>query len=204
MSSQRALDQGAGSSEVISRVADVRGAVECGLVAMTYVNPVHRMGYEKYARALADAGFDGVIVPDLPPEEGGEMYRACAEKGVDSVRLVAPTSPEKRISLAAEHCSGFLYCVSLTGVTGARQALSDRVRPFLERVRSLTALPLALGFGVSTTEHVREVADLVDGVIVGSAIVDVIHGCDADNTGELVRKVTDFVTPLVEAAERPR
>lgn len=202
MSSQRALEQGTSSREAISRIAQIRDSVDCGLVAMTYVNPVHRMGFGEYAQALADAGFDGVIVPDLPPEEGGDMYRACTDKGVDSVLLVAPTSPDERITLAAGLCSGFLYCVSLTGVTGARQALSDRVRPFLERVRSLTALPRALGFGVSTPEHVREVADLVDGVIVGSAIVDVIHRCDPNDTKELVDKVTDFVTPLIEAAKR--
>jgi len=204
MSSQRALDQGTSSREALSQVAAIRDSVDCGLVAMTYVNPVHRMGYGKYAQALTDAGFDGVIVPDLPPEEGEDMYHACSEKGVDSVLLVAPTSPDERITLAAGLSSGFLYCVSLTGVTGARQALSDRVRPFLERVRSLTALPLALGFGISTPEHVREVAGLVDGVIVGSAIVDVIHRCDPNDTRELVGAVKDFVSPLIEAAEKPR
>jgi tryptophan synthase alpha chain len=141
-----------------------------------------------------------VIVPDLPPEEGGDMYRACSDRGVDSVLLVAPTSPDERIELAASLCSGFLYCVSLAGVTGARQTLSGHVRPFLGRVRSLSALPLALGFGVSTPEHVGEVADLVDGVIVGSAIIDVIHGCDPNDTRQLVQTVIAFVGPLIEAA----
>jgi tryptophan synthase alpha chain len=131
------------------------------------------------------------------------MYGACDQEGVDSVLLVAPTSSDERIKLAAGICRGFLYCVSLTGVTGVRRTLSDRARPFLQRVRSLTQLPLALGFGVSTPEHVREISDLVDGVIVGSAIVDVIHGCGSNDTQRIAQEVTAFVRPLIEAARKP-
>ncbi len=198
MSSQKALDQGVTPAAVIDLVAGLRDEVDCALAAMTYVNPVHCIGYESFAGQLADAGFDGVIVPDLPPEEGPELIESCRARGLDNILLVAPTSSDDRIERAASHGSGFLYCVSLTGVTGARQKLGKSVAPFLKRVRKHCSLPLALGFGISTEEHIREVADLVDGVIVGSAIIDVIHRCEAKE--DLVEEVIAFVKSLIEAA----
>lgn len=201
MSSQKALDAGASPKKIIEMVGEVRDSVNCALVAMTYVNPVHSAGYDKFAASVASAGFDGVIVPDLPPEEGEELFGECAKQGMDRILLVAPTSSDKRIELAAEHGSGFMYCVSLAGVTGARASLSNDVAPFLERVRGLCSLPLALGFGVSTPEHVREVAGLADGVIVGSAIIDVIHKNADEDIQKLVQETTAFTKPLIDAAK---
>lgn len=199
MSSQHALQRGVTPIGVIDLIARLRSEVDCGLVAMTYVNPVHCLGYENFVERLAGAGFDGVIVPDLPPEEGVELIDGCAARGLDRILLVAPTSPDERIELAASRGSGFLYCVSVTGVTGARQRLSESVGPFLERVRKRCSLPLALGFGISTAGHIRDVAGLVDGVIVGSAIIDVMmDACGGKK--DPVREVTAFVGPLIEAA----
>lgn len=197
MSSQRALGKGITPPAVIDLVAGLRDEVDCALAAMTYINPVHRIGYGTFAGRLADAGFDGVIVPDLPPEEGSELIDACRAKKLDNILLVAPTSGDDRIELAASHGSGFLYCVSLTGVTGARQKLGESVGPFLKRVRKHCSLPLALGFGISTAEHIREAASLVDGVIVGSAIIDVIHRCEGKK--DPVREVTAFAEHLIKA-----
>lgn len=200
MSSQRALEQGVTSAGIIDLAAKVRDKIDCALVAMTYINPVHAIGYEQFAADLSAAGFDGLIVPDMPPEEGGDIISACEKNGLDNIFLAAPTSSDDRIRLAASSGSGFLYCVSLAGVTGARETLSEAAEPFLKRVRNLTSLPLALGFGVSKPSHIREVTGLVDGVIVGSAIIDKISACVGEDDKQLVQKVIEFAGPLIEAA----
>jgi tryptophan synthase alpha chain len=161
---------------------------------MTYYNPVLAYGVSTFCWEAARAGVDGIIVPDLPPEEASELSDACREQGIATIFLAAPTSTVERIRLIDRHSTGFVYCVSLTGVTGARNRLADGVEGFIELVRANAAKPLAIGFGIATPEHARQAARLADGVIVGSAIVNVVEqGMDKEDP---VRRVGDFVASL--------
>ncbi len=203
-SSQAALRGGATPVKVIEMLAELKKIFSGGaVVVMTYANPVFHAGIEEFSSMLRDAGCDGVIVPDLPPDEGAAFYRACRLKGVATVMLAAPTSPDERLRFVAEESEGFVYCVSLAGVTGVRDKLSDLAVPFLERMRSLTDKPLALGFGVSRPEHVAAVRNVADGVIVGSALVEAIRrGVEEGVRGEsLADALADFVAPFVDAAK---
>lgn len=173
--SQRALDNGVTLSFCLEQAATLRGlGIAVPLVLMGYYNPIFQMGLEHFARRAASAGIDGVIVPDLPPEESDELLLALRLQGIDPVFLLAPTSDDRRVQLVAEHTSGFLYLVSLTGVTGARDRLSAGVESFIKRVRPVTDLPIAVGFGISTPAQAARVARLADGVIVGSALIRAI------------------------------
>lgn len=204
MASQKALAGGVTPAGIIDLFAELRAEIGCPVVAMTYINPVHAMGYGVFSKKLATAGFDGIIVPDLPVDEGEEFYSCCRQQGMDRILLVAPTSSDERIALASSNGSGFMYCVSLTGVTGARSALSETVAPFLKRVRACTGLPLGLGFGISTVEQVKDAAGLADGVIVGSALIDVMHSCADRGKTEIVREVVKFVEPMIACVHNSR
>ncbi|MEP7198801.1 MAG: tryptophan synthase subunit alpha, partial [Chloroflexota bacterium] len=144
------------------------------ILFMGYYNPILRFGVDAYARACAGAGVDGLIVPDLPLEESAELLTACRAHGLDLIPLVAPTSSDERIAAMAQQASGFIYCVAVVGITGARRGLAADVAPLVRRIRAHTALPIAIGFGISQAEHVRQVAQFADGAVVGSALVDVI------------------------------
>lgn len=157
--------------ETASRIRQ-RSAIP--MVLMGYFNPIHRYGLERFFSHAADAGVEGLIVPDLPPEEAGEVLTIARHNGVDLIFLLAPTSTEARIRGAAEVAGGFVYCVSLTGVTGARSSVAEGLEGFLGRVRRHTSLPLAVGFGISRPEHARQVAQVADGVVVASALIDLI------------------------------
>jgi tryptophan synthase alpha chain len=152
-----------------------RRGIAVPFVFMGYYNPFLAYGLERFAMAAAEAGADGVIVPDLPPEEAGPLLKACRKHHLDLVFLLAPTSPKERILKAARCGSGFLYCVSLTGVTGAREHLGPNTIAFLKQVRASAQLPLAVGFGISRREHVRAVAPYADAAVVGSALIDLIE-----------------------------
>lgn len=145
------------------------------LIFMGYYNPFLAYGLERFASAAAEAGADGVIVPDLPLEEADPLLKACRECGLDLIFLVAPTSPKERILNAARCGSGFLYCVSITGVTGAREQLAASTIAFLQRVRTYTRLPLAVGFGISRREHIVALAPHADAAVVASALIDLIE-----------------------------
>jgi tryptophan synthase alpha chain len=148
---------------------------ETPLILMGYYNPILAMGLETFAARAAAAGADGIIVPDLPPDEAKPLLEVARPKGLDVIFLIAPTSTEHRIIEVAKASSGFIYCVSLTGVTGARADLAAGLPEFLQRVRKHTSLPLAVGFGVSTSEHVRTVGQHAEAVIVGSALMQAIE-----------------------------
>lgn len=156
---------------------------------MTYLNPLMRFGLPRAAAAMRDAGVGGVIVPDLPPEMAAP-WRAASE-GLDTVFLVAPTSTPERLATVGERSSGFVYCVSTTGVTGERAELPDELSELIDRVRSHTRLPVAVGFGVSTPEQAATVATHADGVVVGSALVRRQH--DADTLRVIVRQLVSAV-----------
>lgn len=157
------------SLEMAKRLRDQ--GVEIPLILMGYVNPMLAYGIEKLARDSADCGVDGYIVPDLPAEEAGEIADALRPHGVDLIFLVAPTSTDERIAEVARRGSGWVYCVSTTGVTGARASLPD-LKPYVERVRGQTDLPIAVGFGVSSPDHVAQIGAIADGAVVASALLN--------------------------------
>jgi tryptophan synthase alpha chain len=172
---QRALAAGVRLRDVLAMVADLRPHVAQPLVLLTYYNPVLRYGLEAFGRAAAAAGVDGVVIPDLPPEDGRPLRDAVRAHGLDTIFLVAPTSTDARLAAVAAASSGFVYCVSLAGVTGVRADLAGDVGALVGRLRRHTALPACVGFGVSTPEHAAQVAAVADGVIVGSALVAVVE-----------------------------
>jgi tryptophan synthase alpha chain len=174
-STQTALEQGMTVGGCLEQVRRLRQkGVTQPVLLMSYINPLLSFGIELFTTRAAEAGADGLIVPDLPPEEGVEMEAACRRHGLAMVYLLAPTSTPERIALAAGRASGFLYLVSVTGVTGARQALPADLTAFIERVRQATDLPLAVGFGIATPGQAAQVGRLADGVIVGSALINAI------------------------------
>lgn len=170
---QRALDNGVwtGTALDVARTLRERG-VEAPLLAMGYVNPLLRYGLDRFAADCAAAGIDGMIVPDLPPEESDELAAACRRHGRDLIMLLAPTSTEARIKAVAKRATGFIYCISLTGITGARASLAEGLGDYIARVRRHTDLPLAIGFGISKPEHVAGVARIADGAVVASALLN--------------------------------
>lgn len=167
--------------------------VEIPLIFMGYINPMLRYGLERFVADSAEAGVDGFIVPDLPPDESGEMAGYCRQYGRDLIFMVAPTSRDEHIKAIASQASGFVYCVSTTGVTGVRDSVSADLSSFLGRVRKRVDLPLAVGFGVSTPEHVRDIGSQAEGVIVGSALVSRLNDAEPDSLAAVSR---DFIRYL--------
>ncbi len=172
---ERALRSGASLRRVLELVKALRPQVEVPLVLMGYANPILAMGEQSFAEAASAVGVDGVIVVDLPPEEGESLFGALAGTGVDGILLAAPTTQPPRLAMLAERTQGFLYYVSLTGVTGARSELARGVEESVREIRACSDVPVCVGFGVSTAEHVREVGRFADGVVVGSALIEVIQ-----------------------------
>jgi tryptophan synthase alpha chain len=169
---QKSLENGVTVKDCLAMVGELRRqGMETPSLLMGYINPILAYGLEKFVADATAVGVDGLIVPDLPPEEANELEAACGEYGLALVYLLAPTSTPERIKLVAEKSQGFIYLVSLTGVTGARNELPSDLAEFVQRVRAQTDLPLAVGFGIGTGEQARAVAQLADGVIVGSALV---------------------------------
>ncbi|HXF60428.1 MAG TPA: tryptophan synthase subunit alpha [Caldilineaceae bacterium] len=167
-----ALTQGTTVADCLAMCRELRvQGVDQPFCAMTYFNPIHRYGIERFVADGLAAGLDGLIVPDLPPEEADELLHACRQAGLATIFLLAPTSTEARIRQVAAHTTGFIYVVSVTGTTGIRQGLPPDLADFIRRVRRHTSLPLAVGFGIGTGAQAAAVAELVEGVIVGSALV---------------------------------
>jgi len=172
VATQKSLENGTTLKDCLAMVRELRQqGIETPALFMGYVNPMLAYGLAQFVADAAAAGIDGFIVPDLPPEEAGELEAFCNERGLALVYLLAPTSTPERIKLIVEKSRGFIYLVSLTGVTGARDKLSAGLSDFVARVRAETDTPLAVGFGIGNGEQARVVAELVDGVIVGSALV---------------------------------
>jgi tryptophan synthase alpha chain len=171
-SSERALVAGATLRRILQLVKTLRPRVDVPLVLMGYANPFFHMGEENFAQAAAEVGVDGVIVPDLPPEEGERFYDAVEAAGVAPVLLAAPTTTPERLERIARRTRGFLYYVALTGVTGARADIARELESGVRRARALGEVPVCVGFGVSTPEQVAEIGRYADGVVVGSALVD--------------------------------
>jgi tryptophan synthase alpha chain len=201
VASQVALDQGVNLDDVYTLARGVRERHPAlPLVAMTYVNPILARGVERFAREAADAGLDGVIVSDLPPEERPDVWATLKAAGLDTVPLVAPTTSDARLPGVVARASGFVYCLSRTGVTGDDRAFAGELDALVARVRALTDLPLGIGFGVSDAAKARFVAERAELVIVGAAIarqIETARGQGADAVG---RAVGAFVRELAAAA----
>jgi tryptophan synthase alpha chain len=189
---ERALRSGTTLEQILELVRELRQRTQIPIVLMTYFNPAFRYGLERLADRAREVGADGFIMTDLPPEEAGDWKAIADRHGLATVFLLAPTSTPERIGLGARMSSGFVYCISRTGVTGARSALPDDLRALLDRIRAQTDRPIAVGFGVSTPEHVRQVGQWADAAVVGSAVVDLVG-----RTGrESPRAVGAFVRQL--------
>jgi tryptophan synthase alpha chain len=192
--SERALANGVRFADCLASVAALRQrGVRAPIVLMGYYNPFLQYGLERCMRDAAQAGADGVIIPDLPPEEASACQAACAAAGLDLICFIAPTTPDARIAEIAQIASGFLYCVALTGVTGARTELWEGLPAFLDRVRAQTSLPLVVGFGISTASHVRQVGEHAEGAIVASALINTI---DQAEPGQHVAAAAAYVRSL--------
>lgn len=195
--SQVALENGASlaSGFELAEYARANG-VEIPLVFMGYVNPFFQYGIEKLAADSQRIGVDGFIIPDLPIEESDDFRLPLAETGVDLIYMVAPTSTDRRIAQVAERASGFVYCVSLTGVTGARSSLADNLAAYIGKVREQVDVPLAIGFGISTPEQVNQAAAIGDGVVVASALINYL---DTLPLNEQPAAATRFVREFADA-----
>lgn len=196
----RALQGGTRTPDLLGLARRLRSRTAIPLVILTYYNPVYRYGAGRLVKEAASAGINGLIIPDLPLEESGEMQRLAGEAGIDLIYLVAPTSTEDRLRETGEKARGFIYCVSLTGVTGEREEFSAGAANLIKRVKKYTTLPLALGFGISTPGQARQAATCaagVDGVIVGSALIRMIE--ENRGSASLVEKVGDYVGRLKAA-----
>jgi tryptophan synthase alpha chain len=194
-SSNFSLNRGTTLHDVLSLTKRLRTTTSLPIILLTYYNPVYKYGIRRFIEDGYEAGVDGVIIPDLPPEEAGELVKHASGK-LSTIFLLAPTSEVERIRLVAKYSTGFIYYVSLTGITGMREYLSSTIHPHLREIRKHTDLPICVGFGVSNRAHVEEVATMAEGVIVGSAIVDmIIHH---QNDPHLVQKVGEFVSSLVD------
>lgn len=179
--SERALAAGGTLATTIDLVRDVRARTEVPIVLFTYVNPVLRMGLDRFVDRAAEAGVDGVLLLDIPIEESDDVRSALDRRSIDQIFLISPTTTEGRLRDAARLGRGFLYAISRLGVTGARDAVAVSAEPLVARIRAISSLPIALGFGISRPEHVREVVAYSDAAVVGSAIVQVI--AEAVRTG---------------------
>jgi tryptophan synthase alpha chain len=190
----RALEQGVSLRDVFDLVKRVRKVSQVPIIFMSYYNPVFKYGEEKFVTDAVKAGIDGIIVPDLPPEEAGSLTAFARGKGLNTIFLLAPTSDEDRIKTVCKTSTGFIYYVSLTGVTGTREGISKDIKEMVKKIKAHTKNPVAVGFGISRPEQAREISSWADGVIVGSAIVKVIE----ENIGKktMPKKVHDFVKSL--------
>jgi len=202
---QRALLAGTTVAGVLDTVAQARDrGLAIPIVLLVYYDCIYRHGEAAFVQRAAAAGVDGLIVPDLPPEEAASLRAVAQAAGLDLVPLAAPTSTDDRLALIGRVASGFIYCVSVTGVTGARSTLPPELAAFLQRVRQATGgrVPLAVGFGISAPEHVREVGRLADGVIIGSALVERLE--KAASPQAAVEEAAALVRAMRRAAEEAR
>ncbi len=196
--SERALHAGTTLPKLLAIVRQVRKESDIPIILFSYLNPLLRYGLERLARDASDAGIDGVLLTDLSVEEAAEPVNRLREYALDTVFLAAPTSTERRLRLVAQHSSAFIYLVSRTGVTGEQLSVSQAAAPLANRMRRLTSLPLAIGFGISTPEHVAQVAEIADAVVVGTAIVKRVqkYAGSADLAMQLEHYVRELTAPL--------
>jgi len=200
--SERALEAGTTMQDALELIASLRSETEVPLVPMTYINPVYQIGYESFAQKCAQAGADGVIISDLPPEEGEEWVEAGANFGVDTVFLVAPTSDETRLETVAKCASGFVYAVARLGVTGAKSDVPPEIGDLIGRLKKHTSTPICAGFGFSSPEQISKTCAStdVDGIVVASALIDRFSQAEG-SLDERVAQAAQMVRELKEATK---
>ncbi len=192
-----ALENGVTPQICLEVAEQLSHKVDIPMVFMTYFNPVFSYGLQEFCSACAGCGVSVLIIPDLPPEEGSELESITRKQSLDLIYLLAPTSTEKRIRLVAERSRGFIYLVSVSGVTGTRDRLPQDLGAFVSRVRKAASQPLCVGFGISTPEQARQVASMADGVIIGSRIIQLM---EADKT---MAAISDFAREIRGALDQP-
>ncbi len=198
LAGQRALNAGASMGQTLKMVREFRANDQnTPIVLMGYMNPIFAYGIEAFAKDAASAGVDGLIIVDLPPEESADLQKAANAHGIDIIRLITPTTDEKRLKTLLEGASGFLYYVSITGVTGTVSADLSAIAPHIEMIKTHTNLPVAVGFGIKTPEDVKNMAKIADAVVVGSAIVQNI--ADLKNSANLDEVIAKQVKSLSSA-----
>jgi len=197
--SERALKNGVCLDQVLDLAGEIRNKSDAGLIVFSYLNPILRMGMEKFAAKAADAGVDGALITDLPVEEAVEYLRHMRKRNLSTVFLAAPTSTDERLKRIAEASTGFVYAVSRTGVTGARKELPQDAQKLVRRLRQFTKLPIAVGFGISAPEQFAAVGVFAEAAVVGSAIVQTIES----NPGTEAQAVAEFIKQLSAAGRQP-
>jgi tryptophan synthase alpha chain len=200
--SQRALDGGTRVSQIFETVEAIRAKTDVPMIFMTCLNPILRMGPEAFARRCQQTGMDGVLVTDLPPEEGQDWIEVAEAHQLDRIFMLAPTSSPERIAAVTTAASGFIYCQSRAGVTGERKNIPVDLGALVSRVRAASSLPIAVGFGIATPEHVHAVTSLAEGAVVGTAIVRAIAQAGG-NEDQAVRAAADLVAQLKSGAHNP-
>jgi tryptophan synthase alpha chain len=203
--SERALRNHVSLENVLTLAAEIRRESTAGLIVFSYLNPILRMGFEKFAAKSSEIGLDGALVTDLPVEEAGEYLRHMRKRNLATVFLAAPTSTDERLRRIAEASTGFVYAVSRTGVTGARKDLADDAQKLVQRLRKFTQLPIAVGFGISRPEQFASVGKFADAAAVGSAIVQTIEsnrGKEAEAVAEWIKQVVGPFAQLRAGLER--
>ncbi len=198
--SQRALEAGATIQGVFDCAAQIRERTSIPLVIMTCYNPILQFGPETFVQEASKVGIDGILASDLPPSEAEQWCAVAAEYELSTVFLVAPTTPPQRVARAVECTTGFVYAVARPGVTGARDELPEDLKDSVARIRQVTDLPIAVGFGISTPQQVAAVCEIADGAIVGSAVVDII--AEASNHEARLQQVSRFVSALAAATRQ--
>jgi tryptophan synthase alpha chain len=200
LAAQRGLESGTTPPKVLETVATIRTESQIPIVLYIYFNLIHRRGLERFIQEAAEAGVDGLLVLDLPPEESDSYEALMRQAGLCNIYLVAPTTPEDRIELIVKRAAGFIYYVSREGVTGMHAKVADTIAQMTAKIRAHTSLPVAVGFGISTPEQAKIVAASAEAVVVGSAIVDQVarHGKGPD----LIKRVSEFVQSLVQAVKK--
>lgn len=193
----RALAAGTTTDRIFDMVHEIRDQVRVPLVFMTYLNPVFHYGYERFFRRCRECGIDGIIIPDLPFEEQGELKPTADKNGVDVITLIAPTS-RQRIREIAKEAEGFLYLVSSMGVTGMRNRISTDLEGMIREIREVSDIPVAVGFGIHTPEQAEKIARIADGVIVGSAVVKMI----ARHREHAAKEISTYVQMMKRAVEK--
>ena len=187
--SERAVARGTRLTDVLAIAKDLRAArPNCGLVLFSYLNPVIRLGMEKFCAAAAEAGADGVLLTDMIVEEAGEYLESMRAHNLAPIFLAAPTSPDARLKAIAENSQGFVYAISRTGITGTQQQIASDASQLVTRLRQFTKLPIAVGFGISNRDHVRAVGQFADAAVIGSAIVALIEKTPPEQAAQAIGK----------------
>lgn len=197
--SQRALKTGATLSGVLAMVADIRKVSQIPIVLFGYFNPIFAYGVETFAEDAKDSGVDGLLVVDLPPEEASELRIHSDTAGLDFISLVAPTTGRDRLKIILQNASGFLYYISITGITGTVAPKIEDIGREVGKIRKLTKMPVAVGFGIANAEQAKAISALSDGVIIGSAIVKLID--ENRNNGELIKIISDYTKGIKTALQ---